>query len=139
MIAPDDVWVPAGATGLDPRQTQFFQTLQIQTKIVKAQIEIISNKQVIFVGDKIGSTEATLLDKLNIRPFEYKMEVTKVLQDGSVFKAKVLDLSTDTILAKFKSALGVQASLSLGSGYATSVSAPHSMVNAFMNLVAVSK
>lgn len=36
MIAPADVTIPAGATGLDPRQTSFFQTLQIQTKIVKA-------------------------------------------------------------------------------------------------------
>lgn len=36
MIAPDDVFIPAGPTGLDPKQTSFFQNLQIQTKIVKA-------------------------------------------------------------------------------------------------------
>lgn len=24
MIAPDDVWIPAGSTGMDPRQTAFF-------------------------------------------------------------------------------------------------------------------
>lgn len=29
MIAPAEVTVPAGATGLDPKQTSFFQTLQI--------------------------------------------------------------------------------------------------------------
>ena len=34
MIAPDDVTVPAGPTGLDPKQTAFFQNLQIQTKQV---------------------------------------------------------------------------------------------------------
>jgi large subunit ribosomal protein LP0 len=27
MIAPKDVFVPAGATGLDPKQTAFFQSL----------------------------------------------------------------------------------------------------------------
>jgi len=27
MIAPDDVWIKAGATGLDPKQTAFFQNL----------------------------------------------------------------------------------------------------------------
>jgi large subunit ribosomal protein LP0 len=26
MIAPDDVIIPAGSTGLDPKQTSFFQT-----------------------------------------------------------------------------------------------------------------
>jgi hypothetical protein len=35
------------------------------------------------------------------------MHVTKVLQNGSVFDAKVLDLSTEAILRKFKGACGV--------------------------------
>jgi large subunit ribosomal protein LP0 len=29
MIAPSAVTIPSGATGLDPKQTSFFQTLQI--------------------------------------------------------------------------------------------------------------
>lgn len=137
MIAPEDVTIPKGPTGLDPKQTSFFQTLQIQTKIVKAQIEIVADKQVIFAGEKIDSTQAALLDKLKIYPFAYKMNVKKVLQDGSVFDAAVLDLKTDTILAKFKAAVGIQAQLSLGAGYATTASIPHSIGNGFKNLVAV--
>lgn len=138
MIAPADVWIPAGATGLDPKQTSFFQTLQIQTKIVKAQIEIVADKQVIVAGEKIDSTQAALLDKLKIYPFAYKMNVKKVLQDGSVFDAAVLELTTDSILNKFKKAVAIQAQFSLGAGYATSASVPHSLGNGFKNLVAVS-
>jgi len=41
-IAPDNVVIPAGPTGLDPRQTAFFQALQIETKIARAQIEIVN-------------------------------------------------------------------------------------------------
>jgi large subunit ribosomal protein LP0 len=66
------------------------------------------------------------------------MEVKKVIQNGSMFDAKVLSLTTETILAKFKNAISVQASLSLGSGYATAASAPHSILNAFKNMAAVS-
>jgi len=44
MIAPDDVFIKPGRTGLDPNQTSFFQNVQIQTKIVKAQIEIVAEK-----------------------------------------------------------------------------------------------
>jgi large subunit ribosomal protein LP0 len=66
------------------------------------------------------------------------MVVSKVLQDGSLFDAKVLDLSTDSILAKFRAAAGVQASLSLGAGFPTAASAPHSLLNGFKNLVAAS-
>jgi large subunit ribosomal protein LP0 len=137
MVAPMDVVIPAGPTGLDPKQTSFFQTLQIQTKIVKAQIEIVAPKQVIFVGERVDSTQAALLDKLKIYPFSYKMEVRKVLQDGSVFDAKVLDLSTEVILNKFKAACKVQASLSLAAAYPTSASAPHSILNAFKNMACV--
>lgn len=34
-VAPIEVWIRAGSTGLDPKQTSFFQQLNIQTKIVK--------------------------------------------------------------------------------------------------------
>ena len=29
ILAPDDVWIRAGPTGLDPKQTSFFQALNI--------------------------------------------------------------------------------------------------------------
>ena len=44
MIAPDDVWIKAGKTGLDPRNTGFFQNLNIQTKIKGGQVEIVVPK-----------------------------------------------------------------------------------------------
>ena len=81
-IAPDDVWIRAGSTGLDPKQTTFFQSLNIQTKILKTQIEIVNDKKIITQGVKIESSQCALLDKLKIRPFHYKMGVKKVYEDG---------------------------------------------------------
>lgn len=107
MLAPKDVYVKVGPTGLDPKQTAFFQTLQIQTKIVKGQIDIVAEKQVVFKDTKVDQTQAALLDKLKIYPFEYKMKVTKILQDGNIFDAAVLDLTAETILAKFSAAIKV--------------------------------
>jgi len=65
------------------------------------------------------------------------MEVTKVLQDGSMFDPAVLDLSSEAILAKFQGAVKLQASLSLGLGYSTTMSAPHTLLGGFKNLIAV--
>jgi len=112
MIAPINVFVPTGPTGLDPKQTGFFQTLQIQTKIVKGQIDIIAEKQVVFAETKVDSTQAALLDKLKIYPFEYKMRVMKVLMDtgaggGQIFAPGVLDINEAAILAKFGRAIKV--------------------------------
>jgi len=66
------------------------------------------------------------------------MHVEKVLQDGGLFNAKVLDISTDDIKAKFLAGANLQAALSLGAGYSTKLSAPHTLLAGFKNLVAVS-
>merc|ERR1712127_657004 len=75
MLAPADVEVKAGPTGMDPKQTSFFQALSIQTKIVKSQVEIVNPVKVITEGEKITPGQAALLDKHKTRPFEYKMHI----------------------------------------------------------------
>jgi len=137
MIAPWDVSIPAGPTGLDPKQTSFFQTLQIKTQIKKAMIEIVTEKVVLIEGQKVGGTEALLLDKLKIYPFAYKMNPTKILQNGAMLDAKVLNITDESIIAKFKIARDNMAALSLGAGFPTTCSVPHSMLNCFKNMVAV--
>merc|ERR1712001_70034 len=81
-IAPLDVTVPAQNTGLGPEKTSFFQALNIPTKITKGTIEIIQNVHLIKTGDKVGMSEATLLNMLGISPFTYGLIVKKVY-DGS--------------------------------------------------------
>lgn len=135
-IAPDEVWIRAGSTGLDPKQTSFFQQLNIQTKIVKTQIEIVADKKIITAGMKIEATHAALLDKLKIRPFSYKMHVKKVYDNGAIFGPEILDITTEDILKGFRQSIANMASISLASGYITKPAVPHMLVNAFKNLVA---
>ncbi|KAG8782665.1 ribosomal protein P0 (A0) (L10E), partial [Serendipita sp. 405] len=61
-LAPLDVIVPAGNTGMEPGKTSFFQALQIPTKIARGTIEIVSDIQVVTKGTKVGPSEATLLN-----------------------------------------------------------------------------
>ncbi|KAB1217761.1 60S acidic ribosomal protein P0 [Morella rubra] len=85
LVAPIDVIVPPGNTGLDPSQTSFFQVLNIPTKINKGTVEIITPVELIKKGDKVGSSEAALLAKLGIRPFSYGLVVLSAYDNGSVF------------------------------------------------------
>ncbi|CAN0875049.1 60S acidic ribosomal protein P0-1 [Linum grandiflorum] len=64
LVAPVDVVVPPGGTGLDPSQTSFFQVLNIPTKINKGAVEIVTPVELIKKGEKVGSSEAALLAKL---------------------------------------------------------------------------
>ena len=137
-IAPKKVTVPAGATGLDPRQTGFFGNLGIATKIVKAQIEILNDFEIIAEGDKVSPGQAALLDKLKIRPFEYKMTVRKILQDGQLFDPAVLSITSASIIAKFAAGINNCSAVSIGSGYVVRSAVPHLIMHAFKNLAAVS-
>lgn len=78
-IAPKDVIVPAGGTGMDPSQTSFFQALGVATKINKGTIEIVNDIHLVKVGEKVGGSEATLLAKLGIKPFTYGLKILHVI------------------------------------------------------------
>jgi len=136
-IAPVAVTVPAGPTGVDPGQTNFFQVLQIPTKIVKGQIEITNPVNLIKVGDKVGPSEAALLQKLNINPFSYGLGIQCVYDNGSVFSVAILDITEAEIIGKFSQALSKVAAISLQIGYPTQASIPHSIGNAFKACIAI--
>jgi large subunit ribosomal protein LP0 len=136
-FAPDDVHVPAGPTGLDPGQTNFFQALNIATKIVKGTIEIINPVHLIKKGDKVTSSHVALLTKLNILPFFYGFGVTHVWENGTVYDASILDMSPSDLMSKFLGGASRLAALSLAISYPTQASLPHLLNGAFKKLVSV--
>lgn len=136
-VSPCIVIIPPGPTGCDPGQTSFFQALQVGTKIVKGQIEITSPFTVLKQGDKVGPSEAALLQKLNIRPFSYGLIISSIYDNGSVFAPRVLDITPEVLGSYFGAAMAKVAALSLAIGYPTQASLPHSMAAAFKTVVAV--
>jgi len=135
--APSTVIVPKGPTGCDPGQTAFFQTLQISTKITRGQIEITNDVNLISEGEKVTASMAVLLQKLNIEPFTYGLNLKAVYDGGSLFDAKVLDITNDVLAAKFGEALSSMASVCLALNFPTMVSVPHSLANAFKAIVSI--
>jgi len=129
--------IPSGPTGMDPSQTSFFQTLNIPTKIVKGQIELISNFQILKDGEKVTASAAQLLTKLGVKPFNYKMEVEMVYQNGGVFAAAVLDIKDDVLVSKFMAGVNNMAAFSREIGIPTEAGLPHAFGNAFKNVAAL--
>jgi large subunit ribosomal protein LP0 len=137
-FAPRDVFVPAGNTGMEPGKTSFFQALGIPTKIARGTIEIVSDIQVVTAGTRVGSSEASLLNMLNISPFTYGMTVSMIFDSGNVFPPDVLDVTDTELIDRFLSGIKTVAAISLALNYPTLVSVTHSLVNAYKNLIAVS-
>jgi len=137
-IAPEDVWIRKGGTGLEPTKTSFLQALNIASKINKGQIDILQDVLLIKDGSKIGSSESILLQMLNIRPFSYGLTCTTVYEEGKVYSSKFLDTTTDMIISRFTSTLSVIASISLSLGIPTIASIPHSILSAYKNILSIS-
>jgi len=136
-IAPLPVVIPAQNTGLGPEKTSFFQALSIPTKISKGTIEIINDVPILKPGDKVGASEATLLNMLNISPFSYGLQIEQVYDSGSIFSPEILDIKPEDLRAKFQAGVANLAAVCLEVGYPTIASVPHSIANGFRNLLAI--
>ncbi|KAJ8613748.1 hypothetical protein MRB53_036890 [Persea americana] len=111
-VAPADVYVPAGNTGMEPGKTSFFQALGVPTKIARGTIEITSDVRVCEAGNKI-------------------------YDQGQVFDTSVLDIEESQLLKAFTSAINTIATISLAVNYPTLPSIMHSLVNSYKNALAV--
>ncbi|RMZ80049.1 hypothetical protein DV738_g3102, partial [Chaetothyriales sp. CBS 135597] len=136
-LAPLDVYVPAGNTGMEPGKTSFFQALGVPTKIARGTIEITSELKLVEKGARVGASEATLLNMLNISPFTYGMKVQQVYEDGQTFSPDVLDVGEDQLLKAFSSAVATITAISLAANYPTLPSIIHSLIGGYKKLLAV--
>ncbi|KIK25519.1 hypothetical protein PISMIDRAFT_677145 [Pisolithus microcarpus 441] len=136
-FSPTDVFIPAGNTGMEPGKTSFFQALGIPTKIARGTIEIVSDVKVLTAGSRVGPSEATLLNMLNISPFTYGMTVVQIFDSGNVFSPSVLDVDEKELIDRFMSGVKSIAAISLALHYPTIVSVVHSLVNSYKNLIAI--
>jgi large subunit ribosomal protein LP0 len=136
-IAPCDVKIPAQNTGMGPEKTSFFQALQIPTKIARGTIEILNEVHLIKVGDKVGASEAALLNMLGITPFSYGLVVLQVYDNGTLYSPEVLDMTTEELRKRFMAGVRNVASVSLAIKYPTLASVAHSLATGVQNMLGV--
>ena len=136
-VAPLDVYVPAGNTGMEPGKTSFFQALGVPTKIARGTIEITTDLKLVEAGTKVGASEATLLNMLNISPFTYGMSISQIYDGGQTFAPSVLDIKEEQLLKALNSAIATITSISLAANYPTLPSIMHSFMNGYKKVLAV--
>jgi large subunit ribosomal protein LP0 len=122
---------------MEPGKTSFFQALGVPTKIARGTIEITTDLKLVEAGGKVGPSEATLLNMLNISPFTYGMGIAQVYDQGNTFPASVLDIGEEQLLKSFSSAVTTIAAVSLALNFPTLPSVIHSLVNSYKKVLAV--
>jgi len=135
--APCDVWLKAGPTGLDPKQTTLFQALNIQTKIVKTQIDINTDTKICTKGKVVGYSECTLLDKLGIKPFIYTAEIKHVLEGGNLYGGEALEIKSEEIIESLKGGILNLTAISVEENIPNALSIQQMISSGFKNLLAI--
>jgi len=120
---------------MEPTQTSFLQALNIPSKITRGQVEIINDVHLIKEGAKVGSSEATLLAKLDIKPFKYGLTIKTVYDNGAIYDASLLEATDEVLIKKFQAGVQNIAALSLAIGYPTVASLPHSVIRGYKNVL----
>lgn len=137
IIAPQDVKIEKQVTSLEPTKTSFFASLDIATKITRGSVEILNDVNLCKKGEKVGSSEAALLQLLDIKPFTYGLILTHVYDEGFAYDASLLDVTPADLFKSFAQGVANVAAFSLGAGFPTLAAFPHMVIGAYKNLVAI--
>jgi len=136
-ISPIEVTLPAGPTGMDASQIDYFQALKIPTKVVKNQLEIMSPTKILTIGQKISMSEINLMKKFNIKPYKHYVNVKKIYLNGKVYGEEILKINDAYLKEKLERGITNVAALSLKLNVPTKASAVHTISNCFRNLAAL--
>lgn len=119
-IAPTEIIVPAGNTGITPGPVlSEFKEANVQTKIDQGSIWVVKDTRVAKPGDQISQKLASLLSKLDIKPIEAGISVSCALAEGLLFTEEDLRIDVDAYAKEMAKGAFEGLNLAIVCGYLT--------------------
>ena len=137
IIAPNDVWIRKGPTGMDPGKIGEFHRLNIQVKTARSAIEVTKDYKLCAKGEVVSETVSAMCRMLNIIPFEYAMELDWVFSNSQLIPKEVIEMKDEAIMEGLVDNIRFMTALSVEAGLPNSLSVPHFVVNTFKYLMAI--
>lgn len=139
-IAPNDIVVPEGNTGLPPGPViSEFSELGIRTRIESGAVWVSRDSVVAKKGDSISNNVASMLSRLGIKPIEAGMTITAAYQGGVLYPYEALKLDVDAFKSELQSACGAALSLAIAGGIFTDEAMPFILAKAYNESVILSE
>lgn len=130
-IAPNDIVVTAGNTGLQPGPIlSKFGAAKIPTKIQDGTVWIAKDTTVVEKGKVISAEVADLLSKLGLKPILVGLRL-RMAYDGVVIPGDVLAINLDEYRAMVTDAARSSFNLSVNAVYPTTETMPMIIIKAF--------
>ncbi|MFC6785562.1 50S ribosomal protein L10 [Halobaculum halobium] len=119
-IAPNDVVIPEGDTGVDPGPfVGELQQVGADARIDGGSIKVMSDSHVLDAGEAVSTELANVLGELGIEPKEVGLDLRAVFADGVLFEPEELAIDVDEYRADVQSAAAAARNLSVNAAYPT--------------------
>ncbi|MBX0284795.1 50S ribosomal protein L10 [Haloarcula salinisoli] len=124
-IAPNDIVVPEGDTGVDPGPfVGELQSIGADARIQEGSIQVLSDSTVLDAGEEVSQDLANVLNELGIEPKEVGLDLRGVFSDGVLFAPEELELDVEEYESDIAAAASGAFNLSVNAEYPTATTLP---------------
>jgi large subunit ribosomal protein L10 len=124
-VAPDDVVIPEGDTGIDPGPfVGDLQQVGANARIEGGSIQVVEDSTVLESGEEVSADLANVLGELGIEPKEVGLDLRSVHSEGVLFAPEELDIDVEAYHADLEAAAAAGHTLSIEAGYPTARTGP---------------
>ena len=119
-IAPNDIVIPEGDTGIDPGPfVGELQQVGAEARIMEGSIKVTADSTVLETGEEVSDELANVLGELGIEPKEVGLDLRSVYSEGVLFEPEELAIDVDEYRADIESAAAAARNLSVNASYPT--------------------
>jgi large subunit ribosomal protein L10 len=120
-VAPNDIVIPEGDTGVDPGPfVGELQQVGASARIMDGSIKVTEDSTVLAEGEVVSADLANVLSELGIEPKEVGLDLRAVFSEGVLFEPDELAIDVDEYRADIESAVAAGRNLSINAVYPTS-------------------
>ena len=124
-VAPNDIVVPEGDTGVDPGPfVGELQSVGASARIQDGSIQVTEDSTVLEAGEEVSQDLSNVLSELGIEPKEVGLDLRAVVSEGVVFDPEDLDIDVEAYRSDVQTAAARARNLSINAEYATPATAP---------------
>jgi large subunit ribosomal protein L10 len=123
-IAPNDIVIPEGDTGVDPGPfVGELQQVGAEARIMEGSIQVTADSTVLEQGEEVSDDLANVLSELGIEPKEVGLDLRAVYSEGVLFDPEDLDIDVGAYRDDVATAAARARNLSVNAVYPTAQTA----------------
>ncbi|QLG50824.1 50S ribosomal protein L10 [Natrinema halophilum] len=123
-VAPNDIVIPEGDTGVDPGPfVGELQQIGANARIEEGSIQVMEDSTVLEAGEEVSADLSNVLSELGIEPKEVGLDLRAVIADGVAFDPEDLDIDIEAYQSDVSTAAARARNLAVNASFPTAATA----------------